>query len=637
LALGVLAAPPAGGVDELLDELLSVAVVRVEGAPEVGRRDLTAVLKTRAGGRWPWSERRSLRLDFLRADTAALAAVCRHYGFLDARASWTVEPLRRADRVRVVFRIVEGPRSRIASVSLEGVSVYPQTKLKRQLLARPGRPFDPAILQLDTLNISSAYQEEGYRPHTRARYVRDSTAVHVTYEIIEGSRYRFGESYVAGLETVKERFVRRELVLPPGENFRISRVRQSIERLYESGLFDRVQISPLPDSTNSEILFYVLVHERKRHWIDGGIGAGTAERFRASGEWGNRNLSYTGLQGALSAVAALDANGDFRLGRGAATVLSPWNFGIRLPLRTTAYAERRDDRSSPYWVQRSTAYGITFQLSRSLNRFTRLTLSQDNAVVDQDLDYTPGFAPNSGISDSLDQFFVAHYRTNRLGLTLDRDFRDDPINTNEGSRQVFTAEVAGGPVLGGSSFWKYTGVSSWYTRIGQSWVLAARLGGGFIRPFGERYFSPPEQVDDQVRRVPLEDRFRLGGVNTVRGYEEGAIGPNGGLAMVLGNLELRVPLAGPLGVELFLDGGNVWARPEYLVLSVLPPTVSEDHVDANEMRYTAGAGLRFMLPVGPLRVDWAWAFRNPEAYPGSGLEDPGPIIGRWQFAIGPSF
>src|SRR5262249_29464326 len=148
LALCVALAPmPAraqpGG--DLPEQLRFIHAVRFKGLKHLGRRELkAALLKTRNPSRFPWRERPTLRLDYLRADTAAIAALYRHYGYLDARAHWVIESTREPDAARVVFVIEEGPRSRISEVKLDGVHAFHGHELARQLLARPKRPFDPA-------------------------------------------------------------------------------------------------------------------------------------------------------------------------------------------------------------------------------------------------------------------------------------------------------------------------------------------------------------------------------------------------------------------------------------------------------------------------------------------------------------
>ena len=129
-----------------------------------------------------------------------------------------------------------------------------------------------------------------------------------------------------------------------------------------------------------------------------------------------------------------------------------------------------------------------------------------------------------------------------------------------------------------------------------------------------------------------DDRFRIGGVNSVRGYSENAISPVGGLVMVLANAELRVPLIGPFGIEAFVDGGNVWSRPAYLKVGNFVPRVSRDPRDPGDMRYVLGAGGRLNLPFGPLRVDFTW---NVQPDRNGGLRRW--LVAEPQFAIGPAF
>jgi outer membrane protein assembly factor BamA len=157
------------------------------------------------------------------------------------------------------------------------------------------------------------------------------------------------------------------------------------------------------------------------------------------------------------------------------------------------------------------------------------------------------------------------------------------------------------------------------------WVLAARVRGGVIKPFGEQKdFVPPSTVDPEVARIPTEDAFRLGGVNSVRGYSENEITPAGGLALLAGNLELRFPVVGLFGMETYLDAGNVWERPEFIQASDFTPRLGHGDLDPGDVRYTYGFGTRLNLALAPVRFDMTWG-----AVPHRGA--------RMQFAVGPAF
>ncbi len=627
-------ARPAGAQMDLLGEVRTVAGVRFEGRRSVGAGELKSVMKTRGPSFWPWRERPALRPDFIRSDTLALRERYRHHGFIDARVGARVTPTADSSRVLVTFVVHEGGRSRVGEVAFAGVRSRPEEDLRRALLMRPSQPFDPYALGLDTLRISERYQEHGFRPHVDARAWRgegaDSLRWRVQYDVEEGPQYLVGDVlYTSGYERVSERLVRRELLLRRGDIYRRSRMLRSGERLYDTGLFSQVQISPIVDSTNSRMDFELRVTERKPRWIDAGIGSGTAERFRATGEWGHRNLFGRGFQGALSSRVAFNGNGRFLLSRTELSLLEPWLLRTRTRAVLTPYYERSDDRANPDWLVEQDSRGVRLELGRELSRFSRVTLTQSNLWARQDLTLFTT-ALDAAVRDSLERSVVERFSTHSVGLGVLRDYRDNPLNASRGSMQALTGELAGGPLKGTSSFRKVDFVAAWYTPFARRWVLATRVRAGAIEPTGTAApFSPQAQVDEAVARVPLNDRFRTGGVNSIRGFPESTIPPEGGLAILQANAELRVQIAGPFGLELFVDAGNVWARPSYIKRRDFTPRWSGDPLAANEVRYVFGIGPRINLPIGPLRLDVSWSLRPA---PGEAQHRPKP-----QFAIGPSF
>jgi outer membrane protein assembly complex protein YaeT len=629
----IAAAAPAGARAEQESQLKTVrhVVLRVtRGRMHVPRREVKSAMKTRGSGPWPWSPHPPLRLDFLHADTLGIAAVYRQHGFLDVQVSDTVRAAGTGE-VDILFRIREGPRSHITDVRFEGARAVREDDLRHNLYARPGRPFDPAYLIADTALISRAYQQRGFLPHVVGAAERDSIQplrIHVVEFVNEGPRYQVGQTYVVrpGEPRVKERLIRRELLLKPGSTYDIRRVEDSQQRLYDTGLFSQVQITPLPDSSNTQIEFFVQLRERRPRWLDAGVGSGTAERFQLTSEWGHRNLAGRGLQGVLGARYALGSDGRFLLGRGEASLLEPWLFGTRNRGQTTVYLERHRFETDTLRLVKD-ARGVSFEVRRDFGRLTHIRLVQDNTFVKQR--QTIKIALAQAVADSLDSAFVSSYATHRLQLSGERDRRDSPVNPLHGSLQDVAGEVAGGPFHATTHFTKFQFSSSWYTPTPLGgWMLATHARGGVIRPFGPpANVNPTAGVEPEVSRVPIEDLFRLGGVNSVRGYDENDIGRSGGLATLLGNIELRAPLVGPFGVELYIDAGNVWALPKYVTWRdfALRP---HQTLDPRNVRYVYGVGGRFNLPFGPLRLDVTQGIGDDP------LRRP---IRHVQFAIGPSF
>jgi outer membrane protein insertion porin family len=644
LALAGLLAEGARAQDELLQELKTITSVRIEGNRQVSTGAIRSVMKTRGPSIWPWAERPTLRLDFLRTDVAAITALYRHHGLLDAKVDYRVGSSRDPEEVSVEFLIREGDRTEIATVELVGVAHYPDRDLRKKLFARPGRPFDPAFLQLDTLLISELYQDRGYRPHVAAsarRLTPDSLQAVVRYEVHEGPEYRVGEVLITRRDRVNEKLVRRELVLRRGDVYRRSQVLRSLERLYQTGLFSQAQITPLVDSTNTRVDFALAVRERKSRWTDLGVGSGTNERFRLIAEWGHRNLLGLGQQAAVRSRLTFYTPAQkvrFQRWHIEASLLEPWLFRSRTRGQVTPYYELRDDWAGDTVRVGQEFRGIDFQLRREFSRTLSATLTQKNVWVDQALALK---ILDPAVRDSIELSVVPSYSTHRLEGGFERDMRNHLLVPTRGSIQSITAEVAGGPLRGSSSFRKTHFVSSWYTPLRNDWNLATRIRAGFMEPVGDREerFSPDPLTDAEVARVPVEDRFRSGGVNSIRGFGENEVGPDlGGLAVLQGNVELRiptpwrVPFLGPLGVEVYMDAGNVWARPRYIKARQFIPHFSRSLLGAHDVRYVVGLGPRVDLPIGPLRLDFTWSLRpETEAEAASYGE---PVI---QVAIGPSF
>jgi outer membrane protein insertion porin family len=623
---------PAAARGDLESQLKTVAAVGLHGRHSVSAREIRAVLKTRPPSFWPWAEHRALRADFLAADGVAIEGVYHQHGYLDAAVHDTLLAAADPGQIRVLFLIEEGPRSRIASVDFEGVQAVSPDALRRALYARVGRPFNPVYLVADTAIIARHEGERGYLPRVVGSARRgdpDSLRVRVLYHVEEGAQYRMGAVRLVRAESlrVSDKLVRRELLFKPGSVFRISRVEESEERLYQTGLFSEAQIIPQPDTARRLMDVQVSVRERKRRWLDAGVGSGTQERLRFEGEWGHRNLGKHGLQGLLGARLALDQNAKFLLSRGEVSVLEPWLFGTRNRAQVTVYAEKRNDfRIDTLRIEKSDR-GVTFQVQRDFGRLSYARLTQDNTwVVRQRAIRLDASLPDS-VWATLLQGFLPSYSTHRLQLSTVRDHRDNPLTTTRGSVQAGSAELAGGPFQGSTSFTKFEFSSSWYTPLRRpGWLLATRARGGLVKPFGVRKdFIPSAGVDLEVSRVPTEDLFRLGGVNSVRGYAENEIAPTGGLALLNANVELRMPLIGLFGLELYVDGGNVWSRPEFITAGDFTPRLGRAALDAGDVRYVYGVGGRFNLAFAPVRLDVSWG------------SQAGHRSGSLQFAVGPTF
>jgi outer membrane protein insertion porin family len=188
------------------------------------------------------------------------------------------------------------------------------------------------------------------------------------------------------------------------------------------------------------------------------------------------------------------------------------------------------------------------------------------------------------------------------------DFRDDPFNPKKGSLFSGSAELATLPFGSEVDYYKLSGQSSFYFTVYRRSTIVLSGRAGMARAFGRT----PE--------VPIQKRFFLGGRTTVRGFKEDSLGakaadgtPTGGDMMVNLNTELRVPLRSGFIGAVFVDAGSVW--------------FARDPVNGFDLRKSSGLGLRYITPVGPIGLDYAWKLDRRD----------GETAAEWHFTIGAVF
>jgi outer membrane protein insertion porin family len=188
------------------------------------------------------------------------------------------------------------------------------------------------------------------------------------------------------------------------------------------------------------------------------------------------------------------------------------------------------------------------------------------------------------------------------------DFRDDPFNPKRGSFNSGSVEYASTFLGSEVDYYKVAGQSSWYFPVFRRNTFVVSGRGGIVRPLRD------------TQEVPIQKRFFLGGRTTVRGFDEDSLGPRaadgsftGGDYMVNGNAELRVPLKFGFIVAVFLDAGSVWFH--------------GDPENDFDLRESAGLGLRYVTPIGPISLDYGWKLDRRE----------GESSSEWHFSIGAVF
>jgi outer membrane protein insertion porin family len=565
-----------------------VGSIRFEGVRSVSEGALKKVLKTKSRS-WIafWRERPLLRQDFLRADTRTIELFFARSGFLDARASARVERSESSNLVRVVFSVEEGPLTRVRAVTWSGAALFPEQRLAEEIETRPAEPMDPVRLEVDEERLGLLYADHGRFPRIAASWTRDSLAADVHFLLDEGPAYTVGTIDISGVQKVDTFAVRRELLLEPGRVFRREDHLRSIERLYASSLFQVVDVAPTAvDTVRAVVDLGVGVRERKHKRVEGGVGLSSRDGFRLVGSWANLNLSGRGNR--VNASASVWFSG---LG-GTETRVSytePWILGVRVATQLGAFLNqsRLNFRNAPYTER---TYGPNLSFLREVGRFTKFLFSAEANW--SDAISTPDLPP-----DELESFRDKYFTT-RLVFAPSYDFRDDKFDARRGQFHYASAEL--GNLLSGADddFFKLGVSGGWHFPRGDRSSLSYRLQLSRMWPFAD--------ATQALAAVPASELYRTGGSASVRGYAElelaGADG-EGGVLLAVTNLEYRFPVWGVLSGAVFADGGNAWARiTDFHLDQVVPPSPGTV-LDPNQLRWSAGGGLRLSSPVGPLRLD----------------------------------
>jgi outer membrane protein insertion porin family len=339
-----------------------------------------------------------------------------------------------------------------------------------------------------------------------------------------------------------------------------------------------------------------------------GIGLGREEDFelvqRNSALWGNRNVFGTGrkivvavrpqfqignAQGGLEAFNLSDLGRDLRFSFIRSTIeinyITPWMFRWRIPVTAKVFYEPYTLKPSvrpgePSYRYDRVAAEVVF--AREFNKFTtgRITANTEYKNI------------RSIPSDKEEEFRQQNGDNpirRRLLLYGERDTRDNIFVPQRGAFSYAGIDFVGGPLGGDFSYIRAQFMWSRFNLLTGKNILASRIWLGFL--------------DDRFAggRSAPEDRFSIGGANTIRGFRENSVGPPapqpaGGRYLLLGNLEIRRPLFWRIGGTIFLDAGNSYARFE----EITPISI----------HFSSGLGIQFITPIGPIRLDYAVKFQK---------------------------
>lgn len=563
------------------------------------------------------------RLPFVTADMEEGAGLVHRFyvaeGFLDS----VVDPPRYnfhagSDEVDVVVPIHEGPQYFFGRISFNGQTVYNAETLRGQIIDLLQRPYTDARVDDIPRRLQAYFKARGYYDvkvvANGAPEEAINSRVPVQITISAGPIYHFDGVTVSGLQRLHPGFVTKRFTRLSGKTYSPDALDKRFQALMKTGLFNVLQIKPVP--VDGHLLrLDISAEEAKSKEFGFWVGFDTYEGALAGMQVGDRDLFGTGR----SLTASVQVSQ--RSYRGEVLYEDPFFLDTDFFFRARASAFTFE-----YDGYTKFELGGRLELTRKITKYDEIGLilsGRHVKIIDSEI--KPAFL----LGDT------TNYFVNTIGVTNTLDFRESPLVNPRGFLIGNTLDVASSAFGSDIQYVRGTMRVGYYHPFGPKALTPGVVedqssGTPLLRWFHQSSIAFGARVGiihsldssgaNEATAIPIDERFFNGGATTVRSFGERDLGPHdnhghpvGGEFYTVFNAEYTFPILGELQGAVFFDAGN------------LLPT-SED-IGLNDMRYAIGAGLRYKLPVGPIRLDYGV---NPDPRP---FED----FGAFHFSFGFAF
>lgn len=543
--------------------------------------------------------RGKLDRDVLAADLQTIRTLYRNRGYLDVQARAAEVRYVTPKRMAVDIHIDEGLQYRVGDVRVEGIELFDKEQVTQGLTLEKYDVASAEALEAEAQKLRDFYGIRGYvrtsvRPVLTANATQSS--VDIRYEVKEGAQAYVKDVKIRGNQVTQDKVIRRELVIYPGDLYNDVRVRRSERRLMNLGYFSLVNSYPeaTADPEKYDVVFEV--EEQQMGQMALGAGFSSVDELTGFFEISHGNFDLTGWPpvGAGQKVKARTTLGTERTDYDLSFV-EPWFLNRKLALGVDLFSHDKRFLSDEYDQQNE---GLQLSLSKSVGRFSRLSLTYAFENID-----VYNVRTNASLRIQEEEGLRSK---SAMTLSLTRDTRDNYFLPSRGNRTTLSATYAGGVLAGDTEIYSLNFRSSQYWTLWWNNVLSLRARAGVVDSYGDS------------ERVPIFDRYFLGGAYTIRGFRFRDVGPIdeeeeplGGNTMAFATLEYSIPTVENIRLACFYDTGMVW----------------EDAYDfSGGLNSSYGVGIRFDVPMLPLRFDYSWPLETDPHNEESG--------GRFSFVIG---
>ncbi len=526
-------------------------------------------------------------------------------GYLDVKVSPEFSYNKDRNTIGILIKVDEGQHYLTGEIKFKGNTLFPESELWQQLEMLPGLTYSQFYVAQDMEKIRQFYASEGYmeaRVVPDVKLNRDSSKVDITYEIQEGDLYFVEKVQIRGNTKTRDKVIRRELRIRPGERFDGKKIEKSKERLENLNYFEEVtyDTEPTDAGANRKDLIF-RVKEKRTGELSFGGGVSSIDTFMGFAEISQRNFDilnwprFTGGGQSLSIRGQVGTiNQEYDV-----SFVEPYLFNKPISWATNLFATSQDNKNTDFGQRRM---GVSTNLSRLFKDVLRLGGGYTMERVElRDV--------SSSAPISVTEFKGPDWLS-RLRAFTTFDNRDNVFNPTKG-RVINLAGELIGSFLGGDQ--EYYILRSGYTEYitfhkKHQIEFQARLASS--------------QAFGRTSTTPAYDRFFAGGLGTVRGYNYRRVGPQeggeavGGQTLAVVNLDYTFPLPyleAFRGV-VFIDAGSV-SKDSY-------------NIDFNAFAVSVGPGMKVKTPIGPLAFYYGLPIAN---------RDTKDRNGRFEFSLSRSF
>lgn len=514
------------------------------------------------------------------ADLVALANFYKKNGFIDVVIG-PHEMQQLSDRhYELVIRITEGTKYYFGEIKISGNEHFQLETIRDSFTMESGDIFDQEKYDSQLAKVYALYFDEGFiYTEIKSDFEKIGDQLNVSLRINENTRAKIRQIHITGNRRSKEKVLRRQLEIAPGDYYRQSQVIRSQQNIYNLGFFEPdIKLDYRRINNNGDIDLSIDVVDKSSGVANGGIGYNSVDKFVGQLSVSQNNLfGNNWSSGVTWEFGGSTQNFEFNF-------TNPNLYDSDMLLGTNLYYTKKSWSSFYYEIY---TRGASVRVGQPIPWVDRTRASVGYSFYSKKYDITNESAilADSTANATLIELDQLGWRYTSAGnFTLSRDTRDNIFFPTKGSQITLFSELAGGPFMGDFDYFKQIAQVNWYSEAWKKLTLRSKWRFSYITPYGDSEDAPPDE------------KFYLGGTGAdgIRGYPDRSIGPaGGGTRAIIFSSEIGYPIAGDQIIGLaFFDAGD-----------------SYNHLrDFNflKLKKGIGAGIRIRSPFGLIGFDYAY-------------------------------